>query len=334
MKKAVLFGNPKQLSYVYSREVLSSLRERLELPEEFLTKAQLLTQPSLCRETEYLFTTWGMEHFERQEIRDLFPSLKAVFYAAGSVQHFAREFLQEGIEVYSAWCANGVPVAEYTVSQIILANKGFFNRCGYFKRKGERRASSYCSRFPGNFLPTTVGLIGAGMIGSLVAKMLQQYSLRVLCFDPFLSTQRAKELKVEQVELPVLFRESNVISNHLANNSQTVGMLDYSLFSSMKENATFLNTGRGAQIVEMDLVRALKEKPDRTAVLDVTFPEPPEADHPFYKLSNVFLTPHIAGSMSYEVVRMSEYMRDECFALLDGAAVRYRVTWEMLKTMA
>ena len=106
MKKAVLFGNPKQISYVYSRDVLSSLRERLELPEESVTKAELLTQPSLCQETQYLFTTWGMEHFEQQEIRNLFPSLKAVFYAAGSVQHFAREFLQQGIEVYSAWCAN------------------------------------------------------------------------------------------------------------------------------------------------------------------------------------------------------------------------------------
>lgn len=172
------------------------------------------------------------------------------------------------------------------------------------------------------------------MIGSLVAKMLQQYSVKVLCFDPFLSEERASQLKVRKVDLPTLFQESQTISNHLANNPQTVGMLHYGLFRLMKKNATFLNTGRGAQVVEADLVRALQEEQERTAVLDVTFPEPPEKGHPFYHMPNVFLTPHIAGSMNCEVVRMSEYMRDECFALMDGEKIRYQVTLEMLKTMA
>ena len=88
-------------------------------------------------------------------------------------------------------------------------------------------------------------------------------------------------------------------------------MLDYALFSRMPRNATFLNTGRGAQVVEADLVRALREAPDRTAVLDVTFPEPPAADSPLNALPNVFLTPHIAGSKGREVERMGAYMAEE-----------------------
>ena len=98
--------------------------------------------------------------------------------------------------------------------------------------------------------------------------------------------------------------------------------------------ATFLNTGRGAQVVEDDLVRALTERPDLTAVLDVTEPEPSPAGHPFYSLPNCFMTPHVAGSLGGEVVRMAEYMVDEYEALAKGLPVKYEVTLKMLETMA
>lgn len=162
MRKAVLFGNPERIAYVYSSEVLSSIRQRVSMPEEVFTKARLEACPDCCKEVEFLFTTWGMEHFSEEEIHRYFPSLKAVFYAAGSVQHFAREFLQSGISVFSAWCANGVPVAEYTVSQIVLANKGFYQSLRLFKEQGREAAWNYCDLFPGTFQPTAVGLIGAG----------------------------------------------------------------------------------------------------------------------------------------------------------------------------
>ena len=102
----------------------------------------------------------------------------------------------------------------------------------------------------------------------------------------------------------------------------------------MKPNATFINTGRGAQVVEADLIRALREEPGRTALLDVTWPEPPEEGSPFYSLDNVFLTPHIAGSMGQEVKRMGLYMEQCCDAFLAGQPVPYQVTAEMLHTMA
>jgi len=102
----------------------------------------------------------------------------------------------------------------------------------------------------------------------------------------------------------------------------------------MKKNATFINTGRGAQVVEKDLISALKEEPDRTAVLDVTFPEPPMPDSPFYTMKNVFLTPHIAGSAGDECMRMGDYMVDEANRYLKGEPFKYEVTLKMLETMA
>ena len=172
------------------------------------------------------------------------------------------------------------------------------------------------------------------MIGKMVIEKLKDLHLNVLVFDPFLPDEKAKELGVVKCELPELFEKSFVISNHLANNAQTKGMLDYNLFASMRRNAVFLNTGRGAQVVEDDLVRVLTERSDLTAVLDVTFPEPPVSGHPFYTLENCVLTPHIAGSSGNEVHRMAEYMLAEFEKNEREQSSPYEVTLKMLETMS
>jgi phosphoglycerate dehydrogenase-like enzyme len=89
--------------------------------------------------------------------------LEAVFYGAGSVRSFAKPFLEAGVKVISAWGANAIPVAEYTVAQILLANKGFFRSLQCMTKRADR------GRFKGNTYPgnyeVTVALLGAGMIG-------------------------------------------------------------------------------------------------------------------------------------------------------------------------
>lgn len=333
--KAIFLSDAKEMTArVYAPFVREALVSRVSLCSDIYSKADVLASPSAFADIELIFSTWGMPHFEEEEIQAIFPRLKAIFYAAGTVQVFARPFLNRGVRVFSAWAANAVPVAEYTVAQIILANKGFYS----YARKLHTRESYLAARerrtlYPGNY-DVRVGLIGCGMIGSLVAERLQSYRMDVAVFDPFLSDERAKELGVTRVSLEELFATSQVVSNHLANNEKTVGMLNYPLFEKMLPYATFLNTGRGAQVVEEDLVRILRVRPDITAVLDVTYPEPPVEGHPFYTLENCFLTPHIAGSLENEVVRMAEYMLAEFTAYQNGAPLRYEVTEKMLATMA
>lgn len=278
----------------------------------------------------YIFSTWGMPAFTEQELQTYLPSLEAVFYGAGTVQAFARPFLNRGIRVFSAWAANAVPVAEYTVAQIILANKGFFRTMRYTDRG---KANQQTKVFPGNY-GVSVGIIGAGMIGKLVIGMLKAYNLDVLVFDPFLSDEKAEELGVQKVDLEMVFARCQVVSNHLANNAQTKGMLHGALLASMMPYATFINTGRGAQVVETDLIRVLRERPDLTAILDVTDPEPPMAGSPLYELPNCILTPHIAGSLGNEVRRMGKYMEEEFVCFLEKKPCKYEVTPAMLETMA
>ena len=333
MRAIFLCEKSDKIFSVYDEETVSRLIEVTGIEKKIYSKADIIGTPSDFADVELVFSTWGMPVFSVEEIKACLPSLKCVFYGAGSVQTFARPFLDCGVKVFSAWAANAVPVAEMTVAQIILSNKGYFLSGRLYVDGGRKSASAAFGKCRGNY-GETVGIIGAGMIGRLVINMLKSYNLKVIVFDPFLPDEKAAELGVKKVDLPELFARAFVVSNHLANNEQTRGMLNYALFSKMRENAVFINTGRGAQVVEEDLVRILREREDLTALLDVTYPEPPVAEHPFYTLSNCLLTPHIAGSAGDEVARMGLYMLRECESYLSGESCRYEVTPKMLETMA
>ncbi len=327
MKAVFLCNRPEDVRRVYDTAALSRLHALCELDGHIYTAAELADLPA---DTRIILSTWGMPTLTEQQIAKHLPHLQAVFYAAGSVQGFARPFLARGVRVFSAWAANAVPVAEYTVAQIVLSNKGFFAQARDMKLDQPTPRST---AYSGNY-GRRVGLIGCGMIGSLVAEMLKPYALDVAVYDPYLSCERARALDVTPCSLDELFSTCAVVSNHLPNNAATRGMLTYAQFSRMLLSATFLNTGRGAQVIEADLVRALSERADLTAILDVTDPEPCPAGHPFYSLPNCILTPHIAGSIGQEVWRMSAYMADELARFLDGTPPCYEVTEQMLATMA
>ncbi len=333
MKAIYLSDQPNRLLTVYDEKSRTRLQSVLQIGDKIYSKEDVINGENELSDVEIAFSTWGMPIVTEEEIRAHFPNLNCLFYAAGSVQGFARPFLSCGVKVFSAWAANAVPVAEMTVAQIVLANKGYFLTSRLYREHGNKMAMDAFKKCRGNY-GETVGIIGAGMIGKLVIEMLKAYNLNVLVFDPFLSDEKADELGIKKCSLDELFESSFVVSNHLANNSQTQGILNYALFSKMRENAVFINTGRGAQVIEDDLVRVLRERPDLTALLDVTHPEPPAKDHPFYTLENCLLTPHIAGSAGDEVARMGSYMVRECESYLAGENCAYEVTAKMLETMA
>lgn len=335
MKKAVFFGAAQvTVNGVYSPKVRDELHSFLDFETDHaIQKNEMEQYKDILSRAEYIFSTWGMPHLTKEEIHTYLPSLKAVFYGAGTVQGFAREFIEEGIEVFSAWAANGVPVAEFTFAEITLATKGYYTR---FHRPEE--GDSWRGRALGGYSGTydiKVGILGAGVIGKMVIERLKTLSnVEILVFDPFLPDEWAAEHGVTKTDLETIFSECTVISNHLANNKNTVGMINKNHFSLMKPYTTFINTGRGAQVIEADMIEMLENDETKAAVLDVTYPEPPVPGSPLYSLRNVFLTPHIAGSLGNEVRRMGEYMLAECRSLDAGEKTRYSVSLKMLETMA
>lgn len=333
MKSIYLCNAEHNIKNVYSEETVKKLKADANIEEKIYNYQYIKAHNKEFSEVEYIFSTWGMPVLNEEEIKTIFPKLKCVFYAAGTVQEFAKPFLNCGVKIFSAWAANAVPVAEYTVAQIIIANKGFYKTFGPASKGDYSKAREMFLNFRGNY-GAKIGIIGAGMIGRLVIEKLKACKFEILVYDPFLPDEKAAELGVEKVTLDRVFSECIFVSNHLADNPQTKNMLNGSLFMKLPQNATFLNTGRGAQVIEKELAEVLKKRKDITAVLDVLYPEPPRADNPLLGLDNCVITPHIAGSMGDEQRRMGEYMLEEFERYIQNVPNKYEVTFEMLKTMA
>ncbi|MDR0450981.1 MAG: hydroxyacid dehydrogenase [Treponema sp.] len=322
------------LNRVYSRQALDRIAGNAELLAPLADPAGLEERRGELGEVSFIFSTWGMPALDEEQIAAFFPELKALFYAAGSVQNFALPFLSRGVRVFSAAEANAVPVIEYTAAQILLANKGFFGASRLYSAGRHAEAKEHSRAFPGNF-DTPVGIIGAGKIGRGLIARLKDYRLKIELFDPFMDAAAAASLGARKREsLEELFSSCFTISNHLADKPETRGMLRYEHFSLMDDHGVFINTGRGRQLVEADLARAFSEKPGRTALLDVSYPEPVEKGHPFLSMDNIILSPHIAGSGGRELIRMGDYMAEEFERFLDGAPLRYEVDIPMLATLA
>lgn len=327
--RAAFFGEEGTIARVYAQGRREQVAAYTQLYPHVVRGVEFAAHAPQLSDVEVIFSTWGMPSLQGEQLA-LLPNLRTVFYAAGSVQGFARPFLERGITVVSAWQANGVPVAEFTVAQILLANKGYFANVRAFDSPSARGRAP---RGPGNF-GATVALLGAGAIGRLVIELLRPFQLNIVVFDPFLSEENAAGLGVEKVSLEVAFARGQIVSNHLANNPQTVKMLREEHFAALTTGATFINTGRGATVDEEGMIRVLQARPDLTALLDVTYPEPPAEESPLYQLPNVHLSTHIAGSLGDEVVRMADYVIEEFARWQRGEALRYAVSLEMLDTMA
>jgi phosphoglycerate dehydrogenase-like enzyme len=328
-KAALFYDYPPEDGEVFGlgrRERIAGLSE---LYPEVVNGENFDRHAGNLAEVEVIFATWGMPRFTEHHFASL-PNLKAVFYAAGNVRAFAAPLVERGIVLVSAWDINAIPVAELCLSQILLSLRGYFRSVRRYREIKTAEAKG----FPrAGVFGETVGLIGLGKIGTRLRRLLAAYPLRMIAHDPVLSPERAAELDVESVSLEEVFRRALVVSNHVPDLDSTRGLLTGRHFESLREGATFINTGRGAQVVEDDLIRVLTARPDLTALLDVTWPEPPAGDSPLWTLSNVLISPHIGGTIGDEVVRLADCAIEEFEAWISGRPLRYQVTAEVLATM-
>lgn len=309
LKAVFVCAKKETVDYVYSESQQKQIAEVTDLMPEIVNAGNFDSVD--LKDVEVIFSTWGMMNFTDEQL-DRMPNLKAVFYGAGATDYFARPLLARGIKVISAWKANAIPVAEFVLAQIILSMKNYFSNNWNNKFAG-----------PGCY-GETVALIGAGAISSKLQEMLKVLNLNVLVIP---SRPERRTVSLEEA-----FRTAYVVSNHLPNREDNQKVLTKELFASMRQGATFINTGRGAQVDEAGLIEVLKARPDLTALLDVTFPEPPEAGSELYTLPNVRLTSHIAGSLNDEVHRMADYVIGDYLHFAAGEPLEHEVTEEMLMT--
>lgn len=258
--------------------------------------------------------------------------LKAVFYAGGTVKEFAEPLHDRNLTLVSAWAANAVPVAEFTLAQILLALKlGWPHVRQLAAHPGPEGWKWMEVR---GVYGASVGIISLGMIGAKVIELLRPFSVNVQAFDPLVGEETMAQMGVKKMELTELFANSDVISVHAPLLKETEGMITGQLIATMKSNATFINTARGGLVRETEMIDVLHARPDLTAILDVTAVEPLPSDSPLYQMKNVILTPHIAGAMGDEVLRLSDLMIEEFHTWRSGRSPRYAIKREALSRIA
>lgn len=263
------------------------------------------------------------------------PRLRAVFHAAGSVKPFARQAVWDrGVVVSSAAEANAYPVAQYTVSMILLAGKRAFRYAADY-RNGIWR-SSHVEPRDGN-RHRVVGVIGASRIGRLVLPLLAAEGYRLLVSDPTLTRADARRLlpgaDLRLVDVDTLCREADIVSIHAPALPETHHLVDDRRLSLMRDGTILVNTARGSLVDTEALVRHCGAG-RIDAVLDVTVPEPLPPGHPLLAMPNVMVTPHIAGALGTEVSRFGDFAVAEVERFVAGKPLLGAVTADDLLWIA
>lgn len=197
----------------------------------------------------------------------------------------------EGIIVMNTPQANSIATAEQTVA-MMLALSRHTAPAHVSLQEGTWRRSEFVGV---QLYRKTLGIIGFGRIGRLVARRAQAFGMEVLAFDPFVSEEVGRELGVTLVDLDELLAQSDYISLHTAYTEETDKLINAETIAQMKKGVRLINAARGKLVDEAALAEALKSGKVAAAAVDVYSTEPPE-NNPLIGLPNVLHTPHLGAS--------------------------------------
>lgn len=330
MHKGLIILEPRAYEVIYGDALRAEIAHRVDLVADVQTADSVRANPALLAEVEVIFSGWGAPKIDAAFLAAA-PKLRAVFYGAGSIKAMTTDaFWDRGIAVTSAYAMNAVPVSEFTLATILLSLKRTWHYV-----IGTKQLGKYPPKVkPPGAYGTKVGLISFGMIGKLVRERLKPFDLEVWVYDPFLNAEQAAEHNVTLVSLDDIFANCDVVSLHTPWLKETENMIRGRHFELMKNGSTFINTARGAIVHEAEMTGVLQRRPEVTALLDVTWPEPPAEGSPLYTLPNIVLTPHIAGSQEQECRRMGRLMVEEFDRWSKGLPMRWSISKEKAAILA
>lgn len=228
-----------------------------------------------------------------REIIESADSLKVIARAGIGVDNVDLEAAtKKGIVVMNTPSGNAVTTAEHAIAMMFAISRQIPQATSSIKsgkwEKGKFIGSELCNK--------VLGIIGVGNIGRIVADRAIGLKMRVVGFDPFLSTEMAEKIGVELVDLPEIYKRSDYITVHTPLNEKTKNLVDRKAFQQMKKGVYLINCARGGIVNEADLVWAIESGIVAGAALDVFEKEPPPLDHPLLKLDQVIYTPHLGAA--------------------------------------
>ncbi|WP_405722912.1 hydroxyacid dehydrogenase [Streptomyces sp. NBC_01537] len=321
--RAVFAMDPVHLPLLFPPPLMARLRETAAIDPALVVRdfADPAAADALAA-AEVLITGWGCPRLDAGVLAAA-PRLRTVLHAAGSVRGLVGDAVwARGITVASAVTGNALPVAEYALAMILLAGKDVFAYRDRY-RATHAQPSPAETAATGN-LGRRVGIIGASRVGRRLLELLRPFDLTVFLYDPYVDAAGAAALGAEPLSLDDLLRRSDIVSLHAPDIPETYRMLDRDRLALMRDGGVLINTSRGALVDPVALSEELVSG-RLSAVLDVTEPEPLPAGSPLYGLPNVFLTPHIAGSLGNELERLGRIVVDELERLTAGLPPAHEV---------
>jgi D-3-phosphoglycerate dehydrogenase len=250
------------------------------------------------------------------EIIEAATNLKAIGRAGIGVDNIdVVTATSQGVLVMNTPFGNSTTTAEHAISMILsLARDIPQANASTHLGKWEK------SRFMGmEVTGKTIGIIGCGNIGSIVADRAQGLKMKVIAYDPYLSPERAKEIGVEKVELDDLLPRADIISLHTPLTDATRDIINTETLSKTKKGIKVINCARGGLVVEADLKKAIEDGQVSGAALDVLSAEPAK-ESIFFGMENVILTPHLGAATEEAQEKVAEQVAEQIADyLLTGA---------------
>ena len=204
----------------------------------------------------------------------------------------------KGIQVFNTAEASAVAVAELALAlmisvptRLVEGHIGMTNR--EWLKKSLKRTE---------LMGKTLGLIGAGNIGTELARRAIAFGMRVIAYDPLLKNHECVDL----VSLEELFAEADYISLHVPLTDSTREMFKTETFAQLKDGVVIINTARGKCVSEKDMAEALESGKVRAYATDVWYSDPPDESCPLYGAPNVIMTPHLGASSGENMLRIGD----------------------------
>ena len=248
----------------------------------------------------------------------LAPKLKVVGRAGVALENIDVPACRaRGVEVVHTPAANTLAVVDYTIAHLIAMNRRFWPMAGAMSAEEFHTARKQSF---GRFLATmTLGVVGAGRIGSRVGRAAAALGMTVLYNDiiPIDLDYPARE-----VDKPALYGDSDVVTLHVPLTNETRHLIDAEALKQFKPGGQLINAARGGCVNSHDLAEALRSGQLSAATIDCHDPEPPPTDYPLLGLDNVILTPHVAARVPAAMDAMCDVVYD-VVAVLEGRAPAY-----------
>lgn len=265
------------------------------------------------------------------KVMDAMPNLRIIGVSRAGIENVnVAEATKRGILVFNVKGRNAHAVSDFAIGLMIAESRNIA-RAFYSIKNGKWQKTFANDGHVPELHDKTIGLVGFGYIGHLVAKKLSGFDVHIIVYDPYADPDDIKANGCTPVSLDELFRTSDFVSMHARLTKKNKGMITAKLLNSMKTTAYFINTSRAGLVDQNALAKVLATKKIQGAALDVFTTEPIQADSPFLKLDNVTLTTHIAGTTT-EALQNSPFLLEEDIAkFLNDQSPKFIVNKEVLE---